>query len=45
MSPIDHYPRIVFGRTNIALTAMMAAQFNEPVGDVSVDRAIASLKI
>jgi hypothetical protein len=40
MLPIDRYPRIVFGRTKIALTVMIAAQLNRPVGRVRIDRAI-----
>ena len=38
--PIDRYPRLVFGRTKIALTAMVAGQLNQPVGRVRIDRAI-----
>jgi hypothetical protein len=43
MSPIDRYPCIVFGRTNIALTAMVSGQLNAPVRAVRIDRAITGI--
>src|SRR4051812_12017292 len=42
-SPIDRYPRIVFGRSNIALTAMVSGQCNQPVTEVRIERAITGI--
>jgi hypothetical protein len=41
--PVDCYPRIVFGRTQMSLAAIVSGQLNSPVRDVRVERAITGI--